>query len=182
MSKQKKNGLMKAIWLITLVPLVIAWIMAYTGAGLPDDTKNNGILMPSGLSVPQSLIDEQDGRWGLVVVSDKCDVTCQQQVYRLQQLFISLEKHQERLHAVWLSNDPQFDTTTMQVDLAQDKVQILNDETAFNWFQSQELDWQDQSIWLVDPLGTLVLRFTPELSGREMMSDIQWLLKASRIG
>lgn len=182
MSEKKNNWFVKSIWLITLVPLAIGWMMAYTQYGLPKGTKNNGDLQKAGLIVPQTLIDQQDGRWGLIVASDKCDQRCQQEIYRLQQLFISMGKHQERIHAVWLSTQPQPAPEELSVQLNYHNVTHIHNQSAFNWFVQNNLAWQDQSIWLTDPLGNLVLRFSPELSGREMMSDINWLLKASRIG
>lgn len=182
MSEKKNNWFVKSIWLITLVPLAIAWMMASTEYGLPLGTKNNGELQKPGLIVPQALIDRQDGRWGLIVASDKCAERCQQEVYRLQQLFISMGKHQERIQAVWLSTQAQPAAEELTVQLSYHNVSHLHNPSAFNWFVDNNLAWQDHSIWLTDPLGNLVLRFSPELSGREMMADINWLLKASRIG
>ena len=182
MSEKKNNWFVKSVWLITLVPLAIAWLMASTEFGLPTATKNNGELQKPGLVVPQSLINRQDGRWGLIVASDKCELSCQQEVYRLQQLFISMGKHQERLHALWLSTQAQPAVEDLSVQLSYHNVSHLHDQSAFNWFVDNNLAWHDQSIWVIDPLGNLVLRFNPDLTGREMMSDITWLLKASRIG
>lgn len=182
MSEKKNNWFVKSVWLVTLVPLVIAWAMAYTEFGLPTTTKNNGELQQSGLVVPQALIDQQDGRWGLIVVSNTCNETCQQSVYRLQQLFISMGKHQERMHAIWLSTQPQPPVESLSVQLSYHNVSHLQSQTSFEWFSDNNLPWEDHTIWLTDPLGNLVLRFPHDLSGRQMMSDINWLLKASRIG
>lgn len=182
MSEKNSNWLVKSIWLITLVPLVVAYIMAYTGWGLPDGTKNNGELMPAGMIVPGSLIGEEERQWRLMVVSDKCNDLCQQQVYRLQQLYISMPKESERLQAIWLSNDDQLDNNNLTADIDFNYVQLSHDKAVFNWFNEQSLPWQDQSIWLIDPKGILVLKFPPDLSGRAMMTDIKWLLKASRLG
>jgi cytochrome oxidase Cu insertion factor (SCO1/SenC/PrrC family) len=203
MSEKKKSWPVNSIWLITIVPLAIAWYMAFTGTGLPGTTKNKGELMPSGMVVPQPLIDAQEKHWGIVVVSDRCDDNCQQQVYRAQQLYLSMGKHAERLQTVWVSNDKRRETAELSVDVAfkaegekkavdtesimpietkfQKMVQ-LNDLATFQWFSDNNIPWQDNSIFFVDPNGVLVLRFEPELPGRDMMSDIKWLLKASRLG
>jgi cytochrome oxidase Cu insertion factor (SCO1/SenC/PrrC family) len=203
MSEKKKSWLLNSIWLITIVPLAIAWYMASTGTGLPGSTKNKGQLMPSGLVVPQPLIDAQEQHWGIVVVSDRCEDTCQQQVYRAQQLYLSMGKHAERLQTVWVSNDQRRETTDLSVDVAfkedgeisaQDidsvipvetqfqKMAQVNDQATFQWFKDNNIPWKDNSIFFVDPNGVLVLRFDPQLLGRDMMSDIKWLLKASRLG
>jgi len=182
MKPNKKSGLHKTIWLLTLLPLVIAWAMAYSGFGLPSSTKNNGTLMPAGLQVPDYLNNVQHGKWGLVVISDDCDLPCEQQVYRLQQLHKSMGKDYERLQAVWVSTQLPSDIRNLSVDIDFSNVQKINNQELFTWFNQQRLAWQDQSIWLLDPNGILVMQFKPELTGRQIMADIRWLLKASRIG
>lgn len=179
----KKTGLHKAIWLITLVPLLIAWLMAYSGFGLPTTTKNSGILITAGTHVPEDLTQIQQGKWGLLVISDDCNTLCQQQIYRMQQLHKSMAKHHDRLQPIWLSvQNEEADSDNLSVDIDFTQVQKVNNNNIFSWFNQQTLSWQDQSIWLIDPNGILVMQFLPELSGRQIMSDIKWLLKASRIG
>jgi cytochrome oxidase Cu insertion factor (SCO1/SenC/PrrC family) len=39
-----------------------------------------------------------------------------------------------------------------------------------------------EAIYLVDPLGNLMLRFPPDLDPRSMLKDLKRLLKVSRIG
>lgn len=203
MSEKKKSWLVNSIWLITIVPLAIAWYMAFTGTGLPGSTKNKGELMPSGLIVPQPLITAQQNHWGIVVVSDQCEPLCQQQVYRAQQLYLSMGKQAERLQTVWVSNDKRREAAELSVDVAFkakdekkpvdsesiipvetkfQKMAQINDQATFQWFNDNNIPWQDNSIFFIDPNGVLVLRFEPQLPGRDMMSDIKWLLKASRLG
>jgi glutathione peroxidase-family protein len=183
MKSIKKAGLHKAIWLITLVPLAIAWLMAYSGFGLPTSTKNNGRLIAAGIHVPEALTQIQQGKWGLLVISNDCNTLCQQQVYRMQQLHKSMAKHHDRLQPIWLSvQNEEADSDNLAVDIDFTKVQKMNNRTVLDWFNQQTLAWQDQSIWLVDPNGILVMQFLPELTGRQIMADIKWLLKASRIG
>jgi len=202
MSENKKSWLHNSIWLIAIVPLAIAWTMAFTGIGVPGGTKNKGELMPADLTVPAKLIEAQQGHWGIVVVSDNCNETCQQQVHRAQQLYLAMGKRAERLQAVWVSNDVRRETTDLTVDVAFkksneitpkstslmpletefQKMAQINDSETFNWFNDHKVPWQDQSILFVDPNGILVLRFDPKLPGQDMMSDIKWLLKASRLG
>ena len=179
----KKAGLHKAIWLITLVPLAIAWLMAYSGFGLPTSTKNNGTLITAGIHVPETLTQIQQGKWGLLVISDDCMTLCQQQVYRMQQLHKSMAKHHDRLQPIWLSvQNKEAGSDNLSVDIDFTKVLKVNNNDIFSWFNQQTIVWQDQSILLIDPNGILVMQFRPELTGRQIMADIKWLLKASRIG
>ncbi|MEC9314175.1 MAG: hypothetical protein VYB22_04755, partial [Pseudomonadota bacterium] len=69
----QKPWLFRIIWLIALLPLLFAWGLALIGNQLPLDTKNNGELMPAGMTVPQQLSDELDGKWGLLMLSQQCN-------------------------------------------------------------------------------------------------------------
>lgn len=172
----------KAIWLITLMPLVIAWAMAYSVIDVPNSTKNNGILMPAGIHVPVTLTNIQKGKWGLLVISDDCNGSCQQQVYRMQQLHKSLGKYYDRLQPIWLTTQSDIEHQNLTVDIDFSEVTTIQNNDILAWFNQQQLAWQDQSVWLIDPTGTLVMRFHPELTARQVMSDLNWLLKISRIG
>jgi hypothetical protein len=153
-------------------------------------------------TVPKNIINAQQGHWGIIVVSDTCNEECQQQLFRAQQLYLAMGKRAERLQTVWVSNDVRRETSDLVVDVAFkddnnikpsqtsllsvetefQKMAQVNDNETFNWFNNNNIKWQDHSIFFIDPNGILVLRFEPALSGQDMMSDIKWLLKASRLG
>ncbi len=172
----------KAIWFITLLPLVIAWAMAYSVLGIPKATKNNGILMPAGIYVPATLNTIQKGKWGLLVISDDCKASCQQQVYKMQQLHKSLGKFYNRLQPIWLTTQSGIESQNLVVNIDFSEVTTVQNHDLVAWFNQQALAWQDQSVWLIDPTGTLVMRFKPDLTARQVMDDLSWLLTISRIG
>lgn len=182
MKLANKTWKYKAIWFITLMPLVIAWAMAYSVIDIPKTTKNNGILMPAGIHVPVALTTLQKGKWGLLVISDDCPASCQQQIYRMQQLHKSLGKYFDRLQPMWLTTQSDIESQNLSVDIDFSEVITIQNNDVLAWFNQQQLAWHDQSVWLIDPTGTLVMRFQPELTARQVMSDLNWLLKISRIG
>lgn len=174
----KKQALFTSIWMVALLPVLIAWSMAYFGQQLQLDTKNSGELVDGKLKVPATLSAQLAGKWGLVVISEHCQHDCQQQVYRMQQLHKSLGQNYDRLQPVWLTSQP----AANDLDIDYTQVKTLPDPALLDWFNSHQLRWQDQSIWLIDPNGSLVMRFPPELTGKAMLGDIKWLFKVSRIG
>lgn len=175
----KKQVLFTSIWLVALIPVMIAWSMAYFGQQLSLDTKNNGELLNQALTVPAALSTQLDDKWGLVVISHQCQNDCEQQLYRMQQLHKSIGKKYQRVQAVWLTSQ-QTSVKASNIDFTQ--VKTVSNSALIEWFNANRLHWQDYSIWLVDPNGTLVIKFPPELSGKAMRADIDWLLKVSRIG
>lgn len=166
------------IWLTAIIPMVIAWSMAYLGDDLDLNTRNYGELAPAGISVPDTLQTHFAGKWGLVVLSQDCNSHCENQLYRLRQLHTALGRDIDRIHSVWLSDQP----VTPPDTLALKHVATLTAPTVLNWFNQQNLHWQDQGIWLVDPNGILVMRFPPTLKGKQILSDLHWLLKTSQVG
>lgn len=175
----KKPWLFRIIWLIALLPLLFAWGLALIGNQLPLDTKNNGELMPAGMTVPQQISDELDGKWGLLMLSQQCNNGCAEQLHRLQQLHTAMGTDLKRVQPLWLSSDMGKDRPD---NVNYEQVRSVTAPALIDWFNQNQLDWQDHSFWLVDPAGNLVMRFAPDLNGQKILADIDWLLKASHIG
>ncbi|OUS26891.1 hypothetical protein A9Q99_16890 [Gammaproteobacteria bacterium 45_16_T64] len=176
--KISKNWQLKILFIIGFGPALLAWFIAGTGFGLPDGTKNNGQLMSSGLVVPKGLSDLQHGRWGLMLVGQECEKDCKEQLVVMQQVHKALGKEFNRLQSIWLkkSDHELFPPTNEPQEMTQ-----VTEEMAL-WLTQNQLPADDNSIWLIDPLGNLVIRFSPEISGKEILADILWLLKVSQIG
>lgn len=177
MSRNKR--LFHLIWLIALLPVLVAWALALSGNRLTFETKNHGELLPSGIQLPEQFLSHFDGKWGLMVISQACADGCQQQLYRLQQLHTALGQELQRVQPLWLSAE---NVGTPPADINFSQIRHRADVDFIDWFNHQQLSWQDHSIWLIDPRGNLVMRFRPELEGKAMLADINWLLKASHIG
>lgn len=175
----RNKWLFRAVWLVAIVPLLVAWGLALMGQQLGFDTKNHGELMPAGIEVPDSLAAEFDGKWGLLMLSKHCETPCQQQLYRMQQLHTAMGKDIQRVQPLWLT-DRETGVLPDKIDFRQ--VRHIHQAEAVAWFDRRQLAWQDHSIWLVDPHGILVMRFAPGLEGKHILADIDWLLKASHIG
>lgn len=166
------------IWLTALIPMLVAWGMAYLGEELDLNTRNYGELAPAGITVPDALSESFDGKWGLIILSQDCHSHCQDQLYRLRQLHTALGRDVERIHPVWLSDRSVSPPEVLELR----QVAMLTEPTVLKWFNEHHLQWQDQGIWLVDPNGILVMRFSPALKGKQILSDLHWLLKTSQVG
>lgn len=166
------------IWLTALIPMAIAWSMAYLGDELDLGARNHGEMAPAGISVPTQLSKTLDGKWGLILLSQDCQQHCEQQLYRLRQLHTALGRERERVHSLWLSDRSVTPPATLELK----HVASSTAPAMLEWFNQQNLQWQDQGIWLIDPNGILVMRFPPELNGKQILSDLRWLLKTSQVG
>ena len=165
-------------------PLVVAWAMIGTGVGIPNGTSNHGELMSPGLIVPKQVTVLQDGRWGLVMIGDHCHKPCKDQLILMQQVHKSLGKEFGRMQSIWFKDRDHelFPAVALNVAGGSNKASGQLTQQMSRWLTQHQLPSDDYSIWLIDPMGNLVLRFTPGTDGRDILTDIRFLLKASKIG
>jgi hypothetical protein len=109
-----------------------------------------------------------------------CDADCAQQLYLTRQVRIAQGKEQSRIERLWVLTDP----------TSPDPALLREHPGLFVWrpddavFADQFPADQDRSahIYLVDPLGNLMMRFPAAVDPKRMMKDLKLLLKASQIG
>lgn len=128
------------------------------------------------------------GRWTLVYFTPSgCAEPCEQNLYHMRQVRIALNKDMGRVQRLLVLTDsehlgslrpllkreyPQMMTATgSQQALAQMRGQVMG--TGAN---------REGWIYLVDPLGNLMMGFPPDLDPRGMLKDLRKLLKYSQIG
>lgn len=113
--------------------------------------------------------------WQLAyVVPNQCGQQCQQQLHLLKQSHIALGKYQERVVPVlW----------TLE---SSDSVEAPMEKMAINASVAEKVA-QGQVV-IVDPLGQLVMSYTPKPNedlvklSKDMLADLRKLLKLSRVG
>lgn len=121
------------------------------------------------------------GKWLMVHVGPAgCDAACAQQLYLMRQTHIAQGKERSRIERLWVLTD----TGTVAPDLMQAHPDLRVWRPADAGFVDQFPAVQDRSqhIYLVDPLGNLMLRFPGQPDAKKMMKDLKLLLKASQIG
>ncbi|PCJ46147.1 MAG: hypothetical protein COA99_03250 [Moraxellaceae bacterium] len=176
--KVSKNWQLKILFFIGFVPAMVAWFMAATGVGVPEGMKNHGELMAPGMVVPQEVRGLQSDLWALMMVGEECAENCKEQLILLQQIHKALGKEFSRVQSIWLKKNDVELFPAKKLALQSEQVT----EKMTSWLIENNLPVDDYSIWLIDPLGNLVLRFSPGTDGKDILKDIRWLLKVSKIG
>ncbi len=169
-------------------PMLVAWL-AYFGWH-PDKHKNYGSLLTvtplahlQGTLVEGTpfQLDALKGKWLMVYVgSAACDATCQKQLYYMRQARLVLGKDQNRVERVWVLSG-----TAMP-----DPMMLKSHSGLRVWRPAQSVFLQQfpavragaQHIYIVDPLGNLMMRFPENVDPKAMIKDLKLLLKASQIG
>ena len=123
------------------------------------------------------------GKWLFVTVDDAaCDAYCEKKLWQIRQVRKTQGKYPERIERVWL------------VTGGGQPAERLRTEYDGTWMVMQARRQSRCSkpcrmparardhIYLVDPLGNLVLRYPRDADPSRMKKDLDRLLKVSRIG
>lgn len=189
------------IIVISLAPVVFALLAYYVPAlGLrPDGSNNYGTLIDPQRPLPDSsalsLTDldgnavelaDLRGNWLLITADDSiCPESCVRKLFILRNSHASQGKDVERLSRIWFvlddgSVDPQIlDAYRGTHMLRADPAQLAN-------FLAPGAGDSDPALkgpmWIIDPLGNLMMAFQPDADPIEVRDDIRKLLRNSRIG
>jgi hypothetical protein len=175
------------IWIaiLCLAPFVASFVFYFWL--VPTSRINYGTLLADRV-LPDVAVTRLDGtidahrfrgKWTLLVVdSGACAQACAQKLYATRQARTMQGKERDRVDRVWLYTGdarPAPELVAAHPDLAiaraePDVVLALSDPDPA------------QAIWLVDPLGNLVLRYPADPDIRRLHKDIARLLYASQIG
>jgi len=126
-------------------------------------------------------LDALQGKWVMVHVgAASCDAGCAQQLYLMRQTRIAQGKEQSRIERLWVL------TGTGSPDPV-----LLREHPGLLVWRADDPGFAEQfpaahsgseHIFMVDPLGNLMLRFPADVDPKRMMKDLKLLLKASQIG
>jgi len=186
-----RRGRLKLLLLAAFfaAPFALAWL-AYRFEWGIGATGNYGELVGPTV-LPEVALTALDGRqlstsalrgkWLLVQFdAARCDPYCERKLYYMRQLRRALGKDMERVTRLWVLTDS--GAPASGVLAAFEGTQVLrSDGGPFAAAFGAPAQLPDH-IYLVDPLGNLMLRFPREPDPSKMLKDLQRLLKYSQIG
>lgn len=121
------------------------------------------------------------GRWVLVTAdSGHCDAHCYQKLVYLRQIRLAQGKEMDRVERVWLITDDVIPKAVAVARFEGTKVIRAAGSQLLKSFPVHGSLADD--IYLIDPLGNLMMRYPREADPRRIVKDIERLLKVSRIG
>lgn len=195
-------GKPKSLWplwvtfALFFVPVVIAWVLYFVVR--PDARSNYGDLIDPQLDVPSALIlkrlsgepfsfDSLKGKWILLQVAhSNCDEPCQLNMFYQRQIRISTGKEQTRLERVVLVVDSGPLETMLLRQFEGVHFVRANMQQIEQWLPITQRNASNtlpkDHIYMIDPLGHVMLRFPPNIDPTKMRKDISRLLWASKIG
>lgn len=173
---------------VFMVPVVAAYI-AYFG-WRPAGHTNYGDLLkvaPLQQTAGQSVdgnpfnLDALHGKWVMVHVGGaSCEADCAQQLYLMRQIRITQGKEQSRIERLWVVTDSGMPDAALL--RGHPGLHVWRPADAAFVAQFPAAQNRGAHIYLVDPLGNLMLRFPARPDAHRIMQDLRLLLKASQIG
>ncbi|MGB5260592.1 MAG: SCO family protein [Gammaproteobacteria bacterium] len=186
--------------LIFLTPTFVAWVMHNVGGGWqPEGSINHGKLVHPArpLELPQDLVygdralgEYLQGKWTLVYIeATDCSDVCRDSLYKMRQARIAQNENMQRVQRLFVIGNA---TVTQELEgfLAgehprMDTMKLLPEQfDRLSGFFSIDATPVGEAgrVYIVDPLGNLMMYYPPDADARGLLKDLQKLLKSSRIG
>jgi len=126
------------------------------------------------------------GYWGLFYLDPACASDCEQQLLVLNQLRLALAKESHRLKSV-IATSTSY-TADKDTFITQDPLllhSIINAEDIVQLtskLAQTKHDPQQQGLFIIDPLGNIIISYNPPFNTKNIYQDLKRLLQASQIG
>ncbi len=181
-----------AIAALFIGPLLLSSGLYFFGDGWrPDGSVAHGRLVQPPLLLDDAVLAnraddaafELRGRWHLVqFVPRACDAACDERIIRTRQVRLALGKESDRIGRLLVL--PSDAEVTRWRAAHPDAALVLDNDPAWAPLVGafDEVDAQRTGIFLVDPIGNLMMVFASDEGPKTIHKDLQRLLKLSNIG
>ena len=182
--QSRQRRILIGVALMFFAPLGFAFILYYGQAWHPGGSVNHGELIQpprplpdSALSAPYSL----QRKWTMLYVQNgACDELCLKRLYDMRQVRTALDRDMTRVQRVLIANSDCCDAQKLR-QMHPDLITV-----PLGVAQGPLLDSlpspDSPRIYLVDPLGNVMMFYPANDQAKGMLEDMKRLLKLSQIG
>jgi cytochrome oxidase Cu insertion factor (SCO1/SenC/PrrC family) len=193
-NKQQRRGRIRLLLILAvcIAPMLISYLTYYvikptgrTNYGTILDPRNYPIpeLKATQLSGEPVSLNDYHGKWVMLQSAPAdCDAACHERLTQMRQLRLMQGKDMERIERVWLITDAQPVDTMMIREFDGLHLLRVDAQALHAWLPVEDNTVPEEHIYLIDPLGNLMLRFPKNSDPNKMKKDINKLLRASSIG
>jgi hypothetical protein len=177
-----------------LLPLAVAFWMYYGTGWRPLAMVNHGQLISPVRPLPAAHLqpavvtaaapaDLFHHKWSLVYIGNgQCDDACKNSLYVMRQTRLSLNSEMARVERVFLATA----NCCRQDFLAHEHPGLLvfdaSNCAAGTLLSTFPVDAREQSLFIVDPLGNLMMSYDVRQNPKGLLADLKKLLSLSHIG
>jgi hypothetical protein len=184
-----------ALFAVAGAPLFLAMYMYFGQVMMPTGTTNNGQLILPPLNAAELVdVDESldtPGPWTLLTFGEgPCETTCEETLYKIQQVNVALGRDANRVrHMLVAVEQGAFDAQGMideaALGHAYPNLQIRRAtpaQKAVMFEAKPDVLQAPYDIYVVDPLGNLMMQYSAQQPARGLLDDMKKLLRVSKIG
>jgi len=188
--KSRRNHRLTLLLLagVAVLPLLAAYVLYLFWR--PSSLTNYGELLPP-TSIADAVAPQPDGsrfdfarfkgKWVMLMVdSGQCDAYCQGKLYRMRQVRLTQGQNMERIERAWLIDDEMAPAGQLRADYEGTYEIRVKDRALLSRLPARSS--ARAHIYIVDPLGNVILRYAGDADATGMKKDFNRLLRASRIG
>lgn len=179
-------------------PLLLAFIIYYGFGWRPSGQTNKGELISPVISLPEVSLVTADGpltdakflqgKWTLTYVgAGDCGQVCRDSLLNMRQVRLLLGKEMTRVQRVFLYSGACCDADYFSKEQRGLVMASLNSAAGQELLKRFPVfggvpALQAQRVYIVDPLGNLMMSYAPNADARDLLSDVKKLLSLSHIG
>ncbi len=193
-SKPAKRG----NWMLYLViavcaaPVILSYFTYYVIK--PERRNNYGELIdPRQFPIPElgsvaldgqpASLNDFQGKWLLLQAdAGTCEKRCTDKLYYQRQLRLTQGKERERIERVWLVTDDAPLSTVLMKEYDGTRILRVDAKKLAAWLPVDAGTAIEDHLFVIDPLGNLMMRFPKDPDYNKVKKDLTKLLKASSIG
>jgi cytochrome oxidase Cu insertion factor (SCO1/SenC/PrrC family) len=175
-----------------LLPLALAFWVYYGTDWRPVKTVNHGELIAPARPLPATHLRPVLGtasselfhrKWSLVYIGDgRCDDACRKSLYVMRQTRLSLNTEMTRVERVFLVSSDCCAADFLGHEHAGLLVFDAGGAAAASLLSIFPAEDREHSLFIVDPLGNLMMRFDVRQDPKGLLQDLKKLLALSHIG
>ena len=188
------------VFLCTLAPILAAFVLYNNPQWWPDESSNYGTLIDPQRPIPPAqdlqltTLDGQpfdlqslQGKWLLLSVGEAaCPESCARKLFITRNSHASQGKNVDRLARVWfITDDAEVPAKVLEAYRGTVMVRARPEQLARFLLARDSAAGEPgllDPIWVIDPLGNLMLQFPANADGVRVRKDISKLVYNSRIG
>ena len=181
------------------IPYLLSWQMIITGDSplFKQGVSKGALIVPvrqfpslSFTTLDGSIVTEEvfKGKWSFLTVGPStCNAQCIDSLVTIRQVRRAMAVNRQRINRFIMLTD-QEDLSQFKALVADEqhglKVLLVTETTqqAFEKVLNPDGDVLDAGVYLIDPLGNLMMYYAPGIEGKKILKDIQRLFKVSKIG
>lgn len=180
---------------VFLIPMVAAYLYRPSG-----ETGNYGTLVDpprplhefrmTGLNGDPAGLDALKEKWTLLYVGgERCGEQCRQNLFNIERVRLTQGKHMDRVQSLYLAPMSMAGRVVADTLVEYDDIKGYRISRAELEAMAPGFDWQGatgpgapERVYVIDPLGNLMMFYPGGADPSGMRKDLEKLLKVSQIG